>query len=137
MIVYHQLLYIKSALQSEYRLTFLAAFIFISSNAGKNEVQKKIPFFIGLFVSKPKLPIKFEKKVAIQSWYFHLMFERIVSHFPFFRSSRHKTRNFWRRERKKEKKLALTYINAVLRTALKRKKTHIDLHKCCNSHCIN
>jgi hypothetical protein len=60
--------------------------------------------------------------VQVQCRYFHLTFQRIFSDFPFSRSSRHKTADFdayvEKGRKKKRKKLAKDYINALLRTAL-------------------
>ena len=55
--------------------------------------------------------------VQFQFRYFYLAFERIFSDIPLLRTSRHKVEI--EKERKKKKKLASDYINAVLRTALK------------------
>jgi len=76
--------------------------------------------------------------VQIQSRYFHVAFERRFSDVLLLRSLGNKIRNFMGTSRKKErkkKKLASDYINALLHTALKRKKkeekkTPVGLHKC-------
>ncbi len=84
---------LTAIVQREKRLTFLAGFILIISNIGKNTVPCKIS---GLFVNERKNLGKIGKQmVRVRSRYFHLAFERIFSDFPFSRSLRHKNGIFY------------------------------------------
>jgi hypothetical protein len=116
--------YLLSAVdKKEWRLTFLAIFILIISNAKKNRVHKKSSFF-GAICKRTEPATRDQETEGID----------LVLIF----SSRVRTSIFWlsvleiiakentnfrcvRLERKKKKrKLASDYINAVLRTALTR-----------------
>jgi hypothetical protein len=86
--------------------------------------------FVGIFVKERKVLSKIRKQM-LQVWsrYFHLVFERLFSDFPFSRSLRHKTSTFdayvekvKRRRRKKKRKLAKRYINAYASHRIKKKK---------------
>jgi hypothetical protein len=69
--------------------------------------------------------------VQIQAPYFHLAFKRIFSDVQVRRSFGHKIRNLdvdVEKQRKKKKKLASDYINALLRTALIIKTVETNRH---------